>query len=746
MAQIIEMEVKEQASKGSLSSMVSSKNEQTINAEDGADLKCSKREDTALKPGLRARWSFRDSKRDYEKNGHDEDAISRRKSNIIRRVRGSFRGKNRRKSDPYLPLKLDNGKTTGTRGKIEEVCENGSSDLKIYSVMEVYEFITHGKLQAAYSIIKRMEKELLEEGTPEASSSSCSGHDRRVKDVEYLYKHLVEKMRAVLKDTLGKESIDEELLAAVVDVIGEEEGLWTDHQQMTGSHSNTLGSPRKWKDVWKETVEESVKERINSVWLPSGKECLAVHLTLVTKRVVEDLLKVKCSVKSCYTEDFGVCDTYMHAFHRMVSRHITDSLLSRSLEFKDLHSVLAWVTKTYQCESLMGNPDLKPEFNTEILGPLLDTVVLDELQNNYLISLKATIAKYMENVSQIQNKNWAEEKEPDIEILNGNYTSDLYVDIQEMIGQHVIESGNISEYLQKETLGICLGEVAQIIPRLTEEFICWDQTKSSSLFMKYFVSYINGFCGIRSKWKTTDTTESKKLEEIITLAIKELKKYFFKKLEQQTQPLFQKLLTTKWMSSNETFQKLDEEVSLLSKDLQHLGLPAVQSPTSEDFPPETATVCTCKADFLTDVHKYLIKEYISQIMKHRLRLNRTNRGEAADKMRKEGELINRRITRLGSESDWLCPAIPLISEVVGIKEVESMKAHLEQLVSNYPDLSEDHVSAILYLQGTGRSKKMSMLHHFKELKKDARTMPDADRSLFLTIEVPTQVQCLSFFI
>ncbi|XP_078516356.1 exocyst complex component 3-like protein 4 isoform X2 [Lissotriton helveticus] len=730
------MEVKEQSSEGSLSSMASSQNEQTNNTEDGADLKCSKREDTSFKSGLVARWSFRDSKRGYEKYGNDEDAMEmkspgKRKSNIIRRVSGSFgsfRVKNRRKSDPYLPLKSDNGNTTETRGKIEEVCEDGSSGFKIYSVMEVYELIRNGKLQEAYSIIQRMEKELLEEDTPEASDNSCSDHNRRVKDVEYLYKHLVEKMRAVIKDTLGKGSLDAELLRAVVNVIGEEEGQWIDHQQMTGTLSNTLGSPRKWKDVWKETVEESVKERINSVLLASEKkECVALHLTLVTKRVIGDLLKVKGPVKTCYTENFGVCDTYMHAFHRMVSRHITDNLLSRSLEFKDLHSVLAWVTNTYQCESLMGNPDLKPEFNTEILGPLLDADVLDKLQSNYLISLKATIAKYMENFFLIQNKNWARENEPDIEILDGIYTSELYIDIQEMIGQHVIESGNISEYLKNETLRVCFGEVAQIIPRLAEEFICWDQTKSSPLFMKYFVTYINGFCGIRSKLKTTDTTESKELEAKITSAIKEFKKYFFKKLEQKTQPLFQKLLTTKWMSSNEAFQKLDEEVSLLSQDLQHLGLPAVK-------------------DFLTEVHKYLVKEYISQIMKQRLRLKRTNRGEAADKMREEGEFINRKITKLGSESDWLCPAIPLISEVVGIKEEESMKAHLKQLVSQYPDLSEEHVSTILYLQGTGRRKKMSMLHHFKKLKKDARAMPGADRSLFLTIEVPTQVQCISFLI
>ncbi|XP_069063395.1 exocyst complex component 3-like protein 4 isoform X1 [Pleurodeles waltl] len=744
------MEVKLPASEGTLSGMVSIHSEQTNIAMDGTDLQRSKHMDTGLKWGDRAQRSFKGSNRGNEKKGHDKDAEGakiqgKHKDSFIRRVGGSFKRKNRGKSDPCLPSKRDSGETNGSRENTENYSDVGSSYLKIYSVMEVNDLIKQRQLQEAYSIIKTMEKELSEQGTPEASSSSCSDHDRRVRDVEYLYKHLVEKMRSVIKNTLGKEAIEEKLLMAVVNVISEEEGHWTDHQHLPRSHSDTLESPRKWKEVWKASVQESVRERINSVLPPSEENlCFALHLTHLTKRVIEDLMKVKLYVKACYTEDFEVCDTYMNAFHGMVSSHIADSLLSRNLEFKDLYSVLAWVTKTYHSENLMGNSDLKPEFKTESLGPLLDADVLDKLQSDYLITLKATIKKYMENVCQIQNNDWDRENEPDTEILDGIYTSELYIDIQEMIGQHVIESGKISEYLQNETLRICLEEVAQIIPRLVKEFISWDQTKHFPLFMKYFVTYINGFCGIRCKLQTTDTTESNKLKNIITLATDELKKYFFKKLEQQTQPLFLKLLTRIWISSSETFQKLDEEVTQLSQDLKYLGLPAARNPINGELPPETSTICTCKVDFLSGVHKYLIKEYISLIMKHRLRLNRTNRGEAANKMRQEGELLNKKFINLVSESDWLCPAIPLISEVVGVKEEESMKEHLKQLVSTYPDLREEHVSSILYLQGTGRRKKMLMLRYFKKLQKDATAVPDADRLLFETIEVPTHVQCLPF--
>ncbi|XP_069494217.1 exocyst complex component 3-like protein 4 [Ambystoma mexicanum] len=679
----------------------------------------------------RARRSFRNGKHEREKNICFEDGSERKDperapTTVIRKIsklRASFKQKGGRRRS------IKSGENPGVEeDKTTPDCEKEPPDPKMYSVLEVHHFIEQREILRAFSIISAMEQELLDQSNLNQNRDTCSDYDKSMRDVELLYRYLSQQISLIIKESLENELLDENLLTSVVTLIREEEARgWTDPQPQTACLSHTLGLPREWRAHWKKALVASVEERLHRLTLPSGDNtCIALHLAYVAQLIVGDLLKIKLRLKNCYSKDFDVCAAYLNAFHQSASRHVQNNILSQSLKLNDLYAVLDWVTNTYSSESLMGHPDLKPEFDTQDLGPLLDSDALNELQKDYLASFQDTIQKCMHNIQSLQNQKWRKEEEEEMEILDGVYTSELYIDIQQMIGQHVQVSGALSEHIRRETLRISLQELAELIPRLTEDFISWSRGDPPPSFMKYFVSYINGFCGFRSPLQDAGNPESQALEQAITDGIRKLKRYFFEKLKEKTQPQFQQLLTRKWVHCPTAFQNLLHEVRLFLQDLQYLGRPSLE-------------------DFLSGVHKYVVTEYITRITKQGLRLNWTNRGAAADKMREEAELINSTMTTLGSDSEWLCPAIPLISGIIGDKREESVRTNLRELASHYPDLNAEHVGAILYLQGSGRKRKRAVMRYFAELGQESPGQRHAERVIFAEPGTGPQVWCFTIF-
>ncbi|KAM4662796.1 exocyst complex component 3-like protein 4 [Discoglossus pictus] len=607
--------------------------------------------------------------------------------------------------------------------------EEKSANNELLSVMQINELIQEKDFKKAFFSITLMEDTLLKEYSNNYYKDNIKEYTRQAKDVNMLYESLFKVMKSIVKDSVGQEKVDEQLMSSVVHVINEEGKAWTTIQGPGGnSETPVLGQPRKWRKLWEEAIKESVNERIGAVPVSQTDSTtwLAEHLELLKTNTVQDLLKVKHLLKPLYPKEYDVYRTYVRCFHSSLSSHLQDSIVPLDLQFGQLYCLLDWTINTYTSDSFLGDPDLRPDIN---ISTLLDAKCHRKLKQDYNCALQETIKRYLNNILELEKVKWEEGLEPEAEALQDSCLSPIYMDIEEMIGKHVRQSAKLSEDLEISSFLACMEELGGFTSRLESEFINWSEGRFSALTVQYLVVYVNSFIKLRNNTNQSNADQSKQAGSSLTRAIEHLRDHFFKLFKMETQPYFQKLITKNWLSSDAAFGGIMKATTQLYSSLRFVIEPLDK-------------------DFQHGVHKYLIKEYISQIMKRKTSLKRLKRKKAAEKMSQEAEELNCALKELGSDLNGLLPAIQCISEIIALSKQEEIKKKVDILHRTYPDIEEQHLLSILYLQGIKRSKKLSVRDYFRELKKKEAQTPEkaASEGLFSDIECSTQVGCLCLII
>ncbi|NXL83607.1 EX3L4 protein, partial [Alectura lathami] len=532
----------------------------------------------------------------------------------------------------------------------------------------INELIQKQQLLEAFASIKYMEDETITERDADKYKDNPQEFVRKTKDVDLLYSSITNMIQSIVVGTLEHPTVDEAMLTSLVTLIAREEAAHPNKGHAPAPGSDLLGAPRKWREEWKEAVNESARKRVQNVPMASKEEersWLDLHLNFLQKNLVEDILKIKSSVKKCYPEEYRVCDVYVEAFHKAVASHL-QGLSQRPLESSELYSLLDWVANTYRSELFLGHPDLKPEVQTENLSLLLTPADWDRLKNDYITSVKEKIKSYFGNILSLEvTEKWEKEVHP--ELRENLYHSSFSFDIQTIIGEHMKLSEAISRSLGMKTLELCLAELHEFVPRFSEEFLEWNTAHDSPVFVPYFAAYINSFHDLVSGLETVFKVNTEELQKILAALTMTFKNMFLNKLRAKTQPLLQKILTKNWILATEKPDSLVAAVSRFSEHLQHMRQPLRQ-------------------ELLCHVHKYVVREYIVQIMKPRRKMNRETRQQVSQRMNKEAKMLNNALIDHGSDSDWLLPAIHHIANIIGEKKKDRIKEYVKELCQDYPDI------------------------------------------------------------
>ncbi|XP_054684267.1 exocyst complex component 3-like protein 4 isoform X2 [Grus americana] len=577
----------------------------------------------------------------------------------------------------------EGNKTTVSNGT-DEIGEKIEAELiqgKPLSVMEINDLIQKRQLLEAFACIKYLEDETIAERDAEKYKDNLQELVRKSKDVDLLYNSIANTIQSIVVGTLEHPTVEGTMLTSLATLIAREEAAHPNTGNAAGPGSDLLGTPRKWREEWREAINESARKRVLRVPMASKEEessWLDLHLGFLQKHLTEDLLKIKLSVKKCYPEDYQVCDTYVEAFHKAIASHLQD-ISQRPLEFNELYTLLDWVANTYHSELFLGHPDLKPEVKTENLSLLLTPADWDKLKNDYITSAKGKIKSYFGNILRLEvTEKWEKEVHP--EVKENLYHSSFSFDIQTIIGEHMKISGAISRSLETKTLELCLAELHEFIPRFGEEFVAWSTAQDSPIFAPYFAAYINSFHDLVLGLETVFKVKTEELQKILATLKENLRKIFLNKLRIKTQEL-----------------------------LRH-------------------------------VHKYMVREYIMQVIKSRRKMNRETRQQVSKKMNQEARILNNTLIDQGSDSDWLLPAIHHIANIIGEKKKDNIKEYIKELCQDYPDIRKEHILAVLALRGlwcTTRAAIFRQCHHVLE-------SPDGGEgsTLFAEMDAPVIISCL----
>uniref|UniRef100_UPI00398EA5D3 exocyst complex component 3-like n=1 Tax=Pristiophorus japonicus TaxID=55135 RepID=UPI00398EA5D3 len=602
--------------------------------------------------------------------------------------------------------------------------ENTKSPL---SVMEINQLITKELLLEANENINKLEEELLNARNPE-KDEEYHEYTMKVRDFNLLCDALAKQIMSIITNSVTVAKENSSILCLALKVIELEEAADKKWQERTNHpDANCFRRPRKWQDLWRDTVTKSVEERIANVPFCTKEQTtswLSLHLSNLQQIILEDLQIVKNFVQKCYPEKYNILNMYVNCYHKTVSSHL-ECIQQKPLELNDLYSFLKWIIHTYKSGDVMSHPDLSPEVNVQELGPVLDQKIIENIMDRYVEALKLTIAKWMKNTLEEEKKKWSDPEAQEPELMMGCYHSDMAFHISQMIHAYLNESGNISNELKDKALCFCLDEFANFLSRYQKDLKVIKMSTPNPLPL--LIVSINNCINLREYIETLkqdNAVHANKVDKTLSDVVQELNKILSDDILLQVKPCFKKLMTKKWLSNSEDF---DQIISTAEKYCEEF----------KKMKPANCQVLT------SDVHYQFVREYITQIMKQRINCKSSRkRDSAANKIREELETIYKLYEELGSTASWLFPATQHLSDFIGTSKDE-LEAKLNALYVDYPDIGEEHVLALLYFRGISRGRKKSnLIKHFKQLEKGSEDPITAHPSLFAEIVVTGPVNCI----
>ncbi|XP_026922490.1 exocyst complex component 3-like protein 4 isoform X1 [Acinonyx jubatus] len=691
--------------------------EQDTQQASSGDVPSTHREDTRPGLGTLRRAFSRASRRALGQAPGEDTGLLRRSSHFLRSLRrprddgpaaapGGARG-------PEGPSGVTDGgsrpSTTGV-GPEEPGQEEGKS---------VADLITERQLLAAFEQLRQLETRLLAQKASGTFEQDPTGFARRAMDVCLLYDGLEAEIRAIVRETLGPGGVDAAALAELARVVRAEE----EAHPVPPADGDFLLTPRRWRRHWEDAVTRSAQERVrqagagDAAGAAEGASGLARLLAELGGSVRRDLRQVRLQVQPAYSAaGLPAWEAYLRAFHGAVAQRLQE-LARDARGCEQLYVLLDWTANVYGSPDFLGAPDLT--LSTEPLPPLLTPSVWARLESDYTSFLETKITSCFDSILQLEQSRWVAAEAPDV--LQGLYHTPLSIDIHMLVAEHVKAAGAISAELEATTLRICARALGLFLPRFEKAFL-----QSEAVSEPHLGASINACEELRTSLLARFPGTFEELEKPLVAAVCVFQKRLLQGLQYDVQPLFRVLCTKAWLT-HDVLQPLMDKVVAFAHHLEHVAPLRAQ-------------------ETLQEAHRYVVREYLAQVLRPRERFRGVDRVTGSQKMGLDAQAIGNTFQGLGSEATWLGQAIPCVADILGETYKDDIGRHLETLIGSYPDIRRDHVLAILALRRLGRRRNQRLLQHAQSLLRAAAKAEGSGaaggRVLFEEIQVPTSVDLL----
>ncbi|XP_036398952.1 exocyst complex component 3-like protein 4 [Megalops cyprinoides] len=624
------------------------------------------------------------------------------------------------KQEPLQPVsEVASEKSLETAG-VEETYTIPEIPLTPLSVMQINKLIEMEVLEEAHLNLLSLREELRREQEAGGDAASTMDLVNKQKDLDLLYRALRDKVKDIVRDSSKLPSRNKELLVHVARIIQEEE-------KREGSSGSGQGG---WMDTWKEAVLEGVRAKIGSVHLDSREQntsWLAVHLGLLGTAIVEDLENVKNELKDSYPPSFDVFNTYVDCYHQAIAQHLK-KILQLKLDSKDLYALLDWIINRYESEKIMGSVTLQPDMREDNKALSLEHGFLDRIKTTYFERLKEDVRTNLGNLVKLEcDDMWKERKRPSID--EGFYHSEIPIDILTVIKPYVVNSKRIDPNLEKKVVCACSEELKGFPQRFEAAFRQQSETWTDhSLQAEYEITYINSFTALKEQMEVFRDSSPEQVEQLgkeMEAVVSRLGQCLLERYKAEIRPFLRRMMTRKWLSTDEDFKGIVNSTKRLSNLCGGMKPPYVQT-------------------FVNEVQYYVVKEYISQLMKNNYSCKNGKNVDAAAKMKNQWEELQGLFEELKSTSDWLEPIGEHLCNIIGQKNKKEIKNSLQPLLRDYPDFSKKHLAAVLSFRGMVRGRERQLiLRRVRELKQSAGDSGDVSRALFSDMQVTVNTDCLA---
>lgn len=578
----------------------------------------------------------------------------------------------------------------------------------IYSVPERVRkcgtYIEEGKFLYAHKALMDLEDsrdELLYElhQQPQQSPTNLVTLKTYFKDVQPLNAKLERKLFDIFKRRINSVILEPNELVNVLRVIEREEQI-DDHWARTSMKSGFMPDGRKknWREKAFKTMENQCKSYID-IFLSQpdqsseDKAWLIHQLELAKNQIMGDLKIARSILPSCCPPNYNIFNKFLSWYHCALSKSFKQ-LMAKGLEVAEIIPLLSWIN-AYKSEEMLLCPDLKIDVND--IENLLEPCEVDQLIQNYTEKTSKNLNEWMNNILKSDTEDWSADKKPDSDGL-GYYFTSLPVILFEMIEEHLQLAKSISTELTACVLRLSLEQLNSFVDSYRsalQSYKCKHlaDRKELPLFTIYTVAAVNNFGSIYehlvkvTKLCTVSidnqaTALEKKLDRMMDETIEDLLDELFQDLE----TIFTRLITKNWVHSNEALDIICITIEDYTQDYIHL------KPKSFDKLMEAALNRT-------------ISSYIRRLLSRTITFsNHDERADVAEKIGKENDQIKTLFTKIGGTSalrdrqESPLDVLPILAEVLKLKDPTMMSLEIGTLVNKYPDLNKDHLLSLFYLR------------------------------------------------
>uniref|UniRef100_G1TIT9 Exocyst complex component 3 like 4 n=1 Tax=Oryctolagus cuniculus TaxID=9986 RepID=G1TIT9_RABIT len=506
--------------------------------------------------------------------------------------------------------------------------------------------------------LQRLETQLENEKASGAFKQDPTAFARRAMDLCLHYDGLAAEISAIVQETLGPQGVDAAALGELAHVVRAEERA----HPAPPADGDFLRTPRHWRRHWEEAVQRSVRERVRAT-APQGAAGLAQLLVELRDLVRQDLQKVLQEVQpACAAAGLPAWEAYVGAFHSAVAQRLQE-LARDARGCEQFYLLLDWAANVYGSPDFLSTRDLA--LPAEPLPPLLEPHMWAQLESNYTSLLETEIAGCLDSILQLERNHWATADGP--EVLQGLYHSQLSIDVHMLVAQHVKAAGAISAQLEATILRMCAQALSIFVPRFEKALL-----ESPAVRAPHLGAYINASAPRDVSRPLPRTHLLAKfpgaLEELtqpLEAATQNFQKHLLQGLKRDVQPLFRAVCTKGWLTEDLLGPLMDRVVAF-ARHLEHVVPPQAQ-------------------EILQEVHRYVVREYLVQVLRPQERFRGTDRVNGSQKMSLDAQAISNTFRGFGKEATWLDQAIPCVAEILGETYKDDIRKHLQTLIETYPD-------------------------------------------------------------
>ncbi|KAM8913463.1 tumor necrosis factor alpha-induced protein 2-like isoform 2-T2 [Spinachia spinachia] len=465
-----------------------------------------------------------------------------------------------------------------------------------------------------------------------------------------------------------------EALASAVQAVEQEEvqdRLW--HQR---GRTPPTWRPCAWKELHDSTLRGLVEERMDNASAPPLADLSSIQADVhaMGRQMKEDLLQVVSVVRSCYPPEHHICLLYAEMFHCTFSARM-QKIADFGLGDKDCTFLLRWVNEYYP--EVLQKAQLSGAMDVAALGKLLPEELLKPLEDQFLSRQQEELTTFVGRVLEDAEDKWNKGEEPRKE--DGCFVSPVSYDIIQLINGMVTTAEKVVGDLQKaQTITRQLKDLMHRFKMFQNDVIKQNKASSRPQVKAHLgcVEQFRDFLHTKRRLFTQEVWEH--CRHVLTDMKLSAHSYLLKPVHEVLKPEYRKLGTSDWLKNNQFTGLLDG----LEEELQGLQ----------------GSIGSCHRELLGRLHQEVTVEYVRRLLKGAKLKDHKQQVKACNTVRDNAESLHKLFRKMGSEDVWLKDILTKVAEVLSLQDLPAIQIQVASLGADYPDLREEHVSALLRLK------------------------------------------------